>query len=597
MARMSDHRFQVDLTGIIDLLSHHLYSGPQVFVRELLQNAVDAIRARRAEDGKFEGRIEVELAGGSTPTLVFSDNGIGLSEKEIHSFLSTIGSSSKRGDLLERKVDFIGQFGIGILSCFMVSDEIAVVTRSCRSGSRPQEWRGRGDGTYSVRTLEAEVEPGTRVYLRARPGAEEWFDSEKVAGLIRRFGGFLPEPVLLRRGDSLVRLSQEEAPWNISSQDRLLELGRGAFEEEFVDVVPLRSTAGGVQGAAFVLARSPNLAARRSDRVYLKNMLLSDSAEGLLPDWAFFVRCIVNTTRLRPTADRESFFEDDLLDRTREELGGSLRDWLVDLARRHPDRLRALIRLHHLAFKTLALHDEEFFRIVAGWLPFETSLGEMSLQEALKHAPEIRYALTVDEFRQVMRVAQAENLCVINGGYVHGAELLEKYGELFPDVPVSAVDASTITRELKELDLKDQESAHEFLLTADAVLRRFDCRADLKSFQPSDLPALYSIDETAAFHRSVQESKDVSSEHWGAVLDALRETPEESRLATLCFNFSNPLVTRLCKVKNRDRVALFVQTLYVQALLLGHRPLRPPEYKILNDGLLRLLELGLEARP
>lgn len=120
-----DHKFQVNLHGIISLLSNNLYSGPQVFVRELLQNGVDALRARFGDGNWNDARIEMEVVvdGSGRPTLIFQDNGIGLTEVEIHRFLATIGESSKRDDLGAAREEFIGQFGIGLLWCFMVADD------------------------------------------------------------------------------------------------------------------------------------------------------------------------------------------------------------------------------------------------------------------------------------------------------------------------------------------------------------------------------------------------------------------------------------------------------------------------------------------
>lgn len=119
--------FQVDLRGVVDLLAHHLYSTPRVYVRELLQNAVDAIHARRLIEPDVQGEVRI------TPT----DDG----EK----FLATIGRTSKRGELDLPRSDFLGQFGVGILSCFVVSSEIEIVSRRS-TGEPPVEWVGREDG-------------------------------------------------------------------------------------------------------------------------------------------------------------------------------------------------------------------------------------------------------------------------------------------------------------------------------------------------------------------------------------------------------------------------------------------------------------------
>lgn len=148
----------MDLKGIIRLLSENLYSSTDVFLRELLQNAVDAIEARRVEEPDFkEGRIQIEYRqmGSQQARMVFSDNGIGLTQEELHTFLSVIGQSSKRGEM--RQGSFIGQFGIGLLSCFLVTDEIFVKSRSIRE-ERGCCWLGRSDGTYQVTEYSGHTE-------------------------------------------------------------------------------------------------------------------------------------------------------------------------------------------------------------------------------------------------------------------------------------------------------------------------------------------------------------------------------------------------------------------------------------------------------
>ena len=162
--------FQVDLRGVVDLLSHHLYGSPRVYVRELLQNAVDAITARRIRSTRRHPRRSTFASSDRTGdgTLRVTTAGIGLTEDQVHELLATIGRSSKRDDLGFARHEFLGQFGIGMLSCFLVADEIQVLTRA---GDGPTvAWTGFADGRYAV-TLPAEqrAETGTTVTLRAAP--------------------------------------------------------------------------------------------------------------------------------------------------------------------------------------------------------------------------------------------------------------------------------------------------------------------------------------------------------------------------------------------------------------------------------------------
>ncbi len=127
------HRFQVNLAGMIDILSNHLYDEKDVYIRELLQNATDAIRARKKLEPSIEGEIHVSLSGkADEKTLILEDNGIGLTDEEVHAFLATIANSSKGEKKFEGQEanDFIGRFGIGLLSCFIVSDEIVMISTS-----------------------------------------------------------------------------------------------------------------------------------------------------------------------------------------------------------------------------------------------------------------------------------------------------------------------------------------------------------------------------------------------------------------------------------------------------------------------------------
>lgn len=597
----TEHRFQVDLRGVIDLLSNHLYSGPQVYVRELLQNAVDAIVARQQLDPMHKGAVtfEVSAARDAGPaTLVVHDNGIGLTEDEVHRFLATIGQSSKRESL--SREDFIGQFGIGLLSGFLVSSEIVVITKSVQDESPAVKWTGRADGTYALETLEGEFSPGTQVFLRSRDDSEEYFDADYVRTSAGHFGSLLPMPVTVSaRGKS--QPINEDPPWRVphaGPDEELranLDYGHSVFGTRFLDAIPLKSATGGVEGLAFVLPASASLASKRSHRVYLKNMLLSESADGLFPDWAFFVQCVVDVKDLKPTASRESFHEDESLDAARESLGQCLRDYLIDVAKNDRERLNRLIALHYMAIKALALEDDEFFRMFIDWLPFETSLGQMSLADVLMHETTIRYVTTRDQFRQIAGVASAQGMCVVNAGYAYDTELIERLEDVMPDRHIQRVDSSDLTQQFDELSLDEREEIFDFLKLVDVALQPFQCAGDVKRFQPVELPTLFTTNEEANFLRSVDQSKDVADDLWSGVLDNISEDSMQSAYAELCLNYNNPLIKRLSRLSNRDVVRRAVELLYVQALLMGHFPLRAREMGVLNNGLLELIELAVAA--
>ena len=605
---MSSFHFQVDLRSIIEILSSHLYSGPQVFIRELLQNSVDAIRARRLVEKNLEGGIELELTRTEQGAIILAveDNGIGLTLEEVHRFISTIGSSSKKEDLLEKRADYIGQFGIGLLSCFIVTEEIVLVTRSVKAGSRPVEWRGRADGTYTVRELDSAVDPGTKVYLRCAAGREEFFNFDTLLNYAREYGSLLPFPISIAEGDRREEINVTP-PWretHLNEQQKnaaYMNYGARIFDGNFFDYIPLRDEALEFEGAAYVLPYSPNPSSRKANRVYLKDMLVSAHADNLLPEWAFFVKCVVNTHTLSPTASRESLCEDGAIAAVRESIGEQLKDYVVRLATYDQIRLRRFLGLHALTIKHLSTFDDEFLLLFIDHLPFQTSLGELTLRECRSRTDELLYVSDVDEYKQVADIASAQSLCVVNAGYVFETQILERFAALRPEQAVRPISVSSFVQRLEDIDLKERDAWFELLQRADRILQRFRVKADVRRFEPATLPILYVASRDALFRRSAEQAQEATSEMWGGILGSVLggiDRPDD--YPTLCFNASNSLVQRLAGMaRGRDAGKLkeVVEVLYVQALLFGRRPLSQSELAVLNDGITSLVEGAISQKP
>jgi molecular chaperone HtpG len=269
---------------------------------------------------------------------------------------------------------------------------------------------------------------------------------------------------------------------------------------------------------------------------------------------------------------------------------------LVRLARTDAKRLQKLIALHYLSIKALAVQDDDFFRLFIDWLPFETSMGDMTFGEYRRQHPVVRYVPDLDQFRQIARVAAAQSLCVLNAAYTYNLELLEKFHHVFPDVPVEVVEPASLTQTFADLSLDEQEQAFALVQTADVVLQPFKCAASVKKFFPKEVPALYTTSPDAGFLRSVEQSKDIADPLWSSVLDNLSSGRAAEGYSQLCFNFNNSLIRKIAPLKNRAVLGRSIQMLYVQSLLLGHHPLNAKEMKLLNEGLLGLIEWGIDAQ-
>ncbi|GAB7035357.1 HSP90 family protein [Streptomyces sp. NPDC021749] len=583
------HTFQVDLRGLVDLLSHHLYSSPRVYLRELLQNAVDAITARHAEQPDAPARVR--LHADAPGVLRVTDSGVGLTEAEVHDLLATIGRSSKRDGLESARAGFLGQFGIGLLACFVVAEEIRVVSRSARDATAPPvEWTARDDGSYTVRTLpeDARPEPGTTVHLTARPGTAEWLTEDRVTALAKDFGSLLPHDI--RVGDEPV--TARPAVWerrHPSPAARRVALARHCHEQfgfTPLDSIDLDLPVAGVRGVAYVLPSAVSPAQRAGHRVHLKGMLLSERADELLPDWAFFVRCVIDTDSLRPTASRESLYADETLAAVRDALGARIKDWFTGLAAGDPERLAQFLSVHHLGVKSLARHDRDVLTAMLPWLPFETSDGQLPLEEFARRHPVVHFTRTVEEYRQVAAIAAAQGIGVVNGGYTYDTELIELLPEVRPGTNVAELDADTVAAHLDPVDPAEELAVSGFLAAARSKLDALGCDVVLRTFHPVSVPALHLDDRSARQERARAEEEAQADELWAGILGSLRGSAPRARLV---LNHHNPLVRGIARIEDPELAGTAAEALYGQALLMAQRPLRPADSALLNRAFLDLL--------
>ncbi|WP_419177698.1 HSP90 family protein [Microbacterium azadirachtae] len=593
-ARTESQQFQVDLRGVVDLLSRHIYSGPRVYLRELLQNARDAIAARREVDG-HGGTIRIRPLPAEGGEFVLTDDGVGLTANEVAELLATVGRSSKRDIFDLPRSDYLGQFGIGLLSCFMVADEIVIRSRSARGG-RGVEWVGSADGTFRVRELDDDLPLGTSVHLVPRFDAGDLLRADAVRELATTFAEFLPTTVLLELPGGDVRITHE-APFLDPRQDpaATAAYGRELIGAAPLDVIELAEPATGTRGVAYVLPFAPPPGARQATRMYLGRMLLSERADDVLPEWAFFVRAVIDSTGLNPTASRESLVDDEALALVRQQLGGALRRWVLELGLSAPHRLAQFVAVHEVGLKSLIRHDDELARFITRWLTVETTHGTMSVGDLVERYERIRYAETVDEFRQVAGISRAEQI-LVNGGYLYDADLIRRLPELYPAVTVERVD---VVGELDRLDpppLDDRSAAVALEDRAASVLAEVGCAVVVRTIDQPELPSLYVADPTVLRRIDRTRTKGITGALWGGVLDridgAVGEDRDDDLAARLCLNWGNRVVRSLSAVADDAVFARTVQLLYIQALLAGHRPLGDADRALMTGALSDLVALS-----
>ncbi|NHC61926.1 HSP90 family protein [Paenalcaligenes suwonensis] len=602
-----ESRFQVNLAGMIDILSNHLYSDQNVYIRELLQNGTDAIRARKLWDSAFEaGEINVELQQDQVSnhkTLVFSDNGIGLTANEIEIFLATIASSSKgeKNFGASNEQSFIGRFGIGLLSCFVVTTQIRLITHSAKTGT-VLEWNGKGDGTYDIHELSQEARPevGTTVYLtyKAEIAAESFAELHRtIRECLFQYGACLEVPIYLQ--DQRARLWINEHSNKVGSladlqalnPNEILQFGRLLFGADDMrslqDYFILHNESGDTFAVAYVIPFAVSTHARKLHRAYLNRMFVSDAIEEVMPEWAFFTRTVIWTKELQPVASREAFYQNEALDRVSQELGASLKQKIKAMPEK---QLQRLLNTHYLAFKALACEDSELLQFIYPHLNFRTLNGEENLQTLLSRSEVVYYTQSVDEFRQIADVARAQQMPLINGGYAYDSSILRHLNSILGHDVFKLFQAEDVEFAFQPLFPEEERAFSDLLAGLNERMKAYQLEVVLNYFSPHDIPMLYICSQKNQAERELGRVAEASNDLFGGILGSLQEDKNEP-LAQLYLNFHNEVVQSVfCSGRSVETITSVIEVLYVQALLMGHYPLKKDEIALMNKGLLHIIK-------
>ncbi|MCD9880821.1 molecular chaperone HtpG [Streptomyces guryensis] len=339
--------FQVEARQLLQLMIHSVYSNKDVFLRELVSNASDALdklRLAALRDDSLDVdttdlHIEIELDPDAR-TLTVRDNGIGMSYDEVGNLIGTIANSGTAAFLEELKEaqdaagaeGLIGQFGIGFYSGFMAADEMTLVTR--RAGeARGTRWSSRGEGTYTLESVD-EAPQGTAVTLHLKPADSEdqlhdYTSTWTVKEIVKRYSDFItwpirlvpqpggdgadmPEPETLNSMKALWARSRDEV-----SDDEYHELYKHVSHDWREPLETIRLQAEGTfeyQALLFLPAHAPHdlftRDARRGLQLYVKRVLIMDDCEALLPPYLRFVKGVVDAQDLSLNVSREILQQD-----------------------------------------------------------------------------------------------------------------------------------------------------------------------------------------------------------------------------------------------------------------------------------------------
>ncbi|MEI8394491.1 MAG: molecular chaperone HtpG [Rhodospirillaceae bacterium] len=356
---MSEERlsFQAEVSRLLDIVAHSLYSEKEVFLRELISNASDACdRLRYAaltepELSAEDPNLAITLsADKEARTLTLSDNGIGMNRADLVDNLGTIARSGTSefmnkltGDA-KKDIGLIGQFGVGFYSAFMVATKVEVFTRKAGE-THCWHWSSDGRGEFTIGDATISVPRGTRVVLHLREGDDDYLEENRLESIVRKYSDHIALPIRFISGHEVKTLNKASALWTRSKSEITAEQYKEfyhhvghAFDEPWLTVHWRAEGKIEYTGLLFVPEMKPFdlFDPKRAHRVrlYVRRVFITEGVEGLVPGYLRFLRGVIDSEDLPLNVSREMLQHNPMVAKIR---SGIIRRVLGDLAKKAED--------------------------------------------------------------------------------------------------------------------------------------------------------------------------------------------------------------------------------------------------------------------
>ena len=442
--------FEAEVSQVLHLVTHALYSHKDVFLRELISNASDACDKLRfeaiaqpalmAEDSELGIEIRWDK---DARTLSIADNGIGMNRQEVIDNIGTIARSGTRKFLESLSGDaradsrLIGQFGVGFYSAFVVADRVTLETR--RAGATAADgvrWSSDGSSAYTLETIQHAAR-GTTLTLHLKPDEDEFLDPWRLRELVRKFSGHIgfpirmPKPADGKPGTELETVNDARALWTQPRSELKDEDYRDFYKTLTHDFnAPLAWTHNRVEGKQsytllLYLPEKPPFDAlfsgrdeRKGLKLYIRRVFIMDASEQLLPAYLRFVRGVVDSDDLPLNVSREILQENRLVSQIRAACCKRTLDLLDKLARDEAPRYAAFYKSFGNVLKEGIVEDNDNRERIAGLLRFASTHNSDATQNVslddyvgrMQAGQEAIYYLTAESWAAARHSAQIEAL-------------------------------------------------------------------------------------------------------------------------------------------------------------------------------------------
>jgi len=353
----TEHEFQAETRMLLDIVAKSLYSEKEVFIRELISNASDAIEKFRLLQLSGDGPMDlttdrVHNISISTDkvlrTLTIQDTGVGMTKQEMIDNLGTIARSGskafmqqfKDGGKVEPK-DIIGQFGVGFYSAFMVADKIEVFSKSAVESSPGNVWSSDGSGKYSMQELQ-DVQPGTKIVLTLKTEDAEFCDETNVRDIIKKYSNFVGSDVTLN-GEKTNQLKpvwlMDPKEIDTETHEEFYKYVANAFDKPRFTLHYRTDAPMDIRALLYFPENRPGMfetsrEAEAGVALYCRKVLIKSKADNLLPKWLRFVKGVVDSEDIPLNLSRELLQDSSLIRKLKQVLTNRVLRYLQERARK-----------------------------------------------------------------------------------------------------------------------------------------------------------------------------------------------------------------------------------------------------------------------
>jgi len=433
--KMEKLGFQAEVSRLLDIVAHSLYSDRAVFLRELISNASDACDKLRylsltepgliADDPEFGITVTLDK---DRKTLTVSDNGIGMNREDLISHLGTIarsGSAQFVQALEEGKskdVSLIGQFGVGFYAAFMVADQVTVVSRKAGE-TQAWKWVSDGKGEFEIGETER-AGRGTDIVLHIKKDAEEFLDKARVSTIITKYSDHIALPIKLIEGAKEEKVNQAAALWTRSKSEITEEQYRDfyrhvahAFDEPWGTLHFKAEGKIEYTGLVFIPTAKPfdlfHPDRKQSLKLYVKRVFITDHCEELLPHWLRFVKGLVDSEDLPLNISREMLQQNPVLTKIRQGVVKKVLEYLKKRAENETDAYATFWNNFGAVLKEGLYEEPEHREALLKLARFRSTNGDTLVSLAdyvgrMKEGQNSIYYLTGDSLEAAARSPQLE---------------------------------------------------------------------------------------------------------------------------------------------------------------------------------------------